>query len=164
MDYRIFKTYTSVQGLGHPCMLHVTFDHMQGNLAKQLAKLVKVKYVEDISLASRVGTSPCTWVPESCTLMPEMRTWVPELCTWISEFCTWVPDFCSNTERAFCVWGAIVCVPVLIVCCRTNLSPTVSLATIVPSQFRKLANHYDGVIAKSGLATRQHFNDFTGST
>lgn len=82
-------------------MLHVTFDHMQGNLAKQLAKLVKVKYVEDISLASRVGTSPCTWVPESCTLMPEMRTWVPELCTWISEFCTWVPDFCSNTECAF---------------------------------------------------------------
>ncbi len=35
---------------------------MQGNLAKQLAKLVKVKYVEDISLASRVGKSPCTWV------------------------------------------------------------------------------------------------------
>lgn len=28
---------------------------MQSNLAKQLAKLVKVKYVEDISAASRVG-------------------------------------------------------------------------------------------------------------
>ena len=29
---------------------------LQSNLAKQLAKLVKVKYVEDISTASRVGT------------------------------------------------------------------------------------------------------------
>ncbi len=47
---------------------------MQGNLAKQLAKLVKVKYVEDISLASRVGMSPCTWVPKLCTLMSELRT------------------------------------------------------------------------------------------
>ena len=28
---------------------------MQSNLAKQLAKLVKVKYVEDISAAARVG-------------------------------------------------------------------------------------------------------------
>lgn len=31
------------------------FCMLQSNLAKQLAKLVKVKYVEDITYASRVG-------------------------------------------------------------------------------------------------------------
>jgi len=62
---------------------------MQGNLAKQLAKLVKVKYVEDISLASRVGMSPCTWVPEMHRLMSSLRTQVLALCAWIPELCMW---------------------------------------------------------------------------
>lgn len=36
--------------------LHLTNPTvLQSNLAKQLAKLVKVKYVEDITAASRVG-------------------------------------------------------------------------------------------------------------
>ena len=74
---------------------------MQGNLAKQLAKLVKVKYVEDISLASRVGMYPCLWVPELHTMMPDMHTWVSESSTWIPELCAWVPDFWQQYRTCF---------------------------------------------------------------
>lgn len=70
------------EDLHDPCTLfHVNRELMQGNLAKQLAKLVKVKYVEDISLASRVGMSPCTWVSKLITSMSELRTWISECCT-----------------------------------------------------------------------------------
>jgi len=50
------------------------------------------------------------------------------------------PDFCSNIGRAFWTCGIIICLPILIVCCCTSLSPTVSLAgfwTIM----QQLANH-----------------------
>ncbi len=47
------------EALGVLCIiaLRIVAASLQGNLAKQLAKLVKVKYVEDISTASRVGAS-----------------------------------------------------------------------------------------------------------
>ena len=69
---------------------------MQSNLAKQLGKLVKVKYVEDITDASRVGepAHACTVSPiQSLTTGPEsccqhirckpaglMQCWMPEAC------------------------------------------------------------------------------------
>ena len=115
----LFKIYAILAYL-----FHVNCGLMQGNLAKQLAKLVKVKYVEDISLASRVGASPCAWVSE--------------LCTWIPELCMRVSDFCSNTGRAFCICGTVICVPILIGCCCTSLSPTVSLAAFVEVALERL--------------------------
>ena len=59
---------------------------MQSNLAKQLGKLVKVKYVEDITDASRVGepAHACTMSPiQSLTTSSSLavNTFVVQNCT-----------------------------------------------------------------------------------
>ncbi len=98
---------------------------MQGNLAKQLAKLVKVKYVEDISLASRVGKSPCTWVIVHIDVIiahMSVRT------VHMDQKCV---RGCQTSAAIQDLLFACRSVLILIGCCWTRLSPTVSLAAFV---------------------------------